>query len=582
MAKDITILIAGAAGQGIQTIGALLARVCHNAGLFIFSTDDFESRIRGGHSFHQLRISTQALGAPSRHIDILVAINERDYEVHKDRLKKNGIALINSDKENTTDSNVFHLPFDAAAKEAGGVIASNTVAAGAILAIIGAGFREFEAVLKDNFKGKSEDIYKLNLTSAQKGHAMGKAVEFPKNFDFDGKNHHHVVMSGAKAAALGALAADCRFFSFYPMSPGTGIITNVVKYADEIPIVVEQAEDELAAINMVMGASFAGVRSLTSTSGGGFCLMTEGIGLAAMTETPVVIINAQRPGPATGLATRTAQPDLLFTIYSSQDEFPRFVFAPGTVLETFNSVKKAFYLSEKYQVPAIVLMDQFLADSSRTESEPFLTGFEHESFLDLETLVSQNQVSQNPESQNQLSQDQVYLRYKHTDTGISPRRVPCQSEGLVRATGSEHNEEGLSTEDLENRKAMVDKRFKKLSLMKDEMKMPSIFCEDSAFYLTGWGSTKGSIMEACLHLREEGINAGWIIFEDIWPLDSHKLTQVLENKKLIMVEANVTCQLGSLIRQMTGIDYMSSILKYDGRPIYPEYIIEKVKQIMGK
>ncbi|MFA5905746.1 MAG: 2-oxoacid:acceptor oxidoreductase family protein, partial [Desulfobacula sp.] len=271
MAKDITILIAGAAGQGIQTIGALLVRVCHNAGLFIFSTDDFESRIRGGHSFHQLRIGNHALSAPSGHIDILVAVNERDYDVYKDRLTENGIALINSNKEHAPDSRAFNFSFDAAAKQAGGVIASNTVAAGAILAIIGAKFREFENVLKDSFKGKSADILKLNLMAARKGYDMGQAVEFPKYFDFNGKTHHHVVMSGAKAAALGALAADCRFFAFYPMSPGTGVISNVVKYADSLPIVVEQAEDELAAINMVIGASFAGVRSLTSTSGGGFC-----------------------------------------------------------------------------------------------------------------------------------------------------------------------------------------------------------------------------------------------------------------------------------------------------------------------
>ncbi|MFA5907019.1 MAG: 2-oxoacid:acceptor oxidoreductase subunit alpha, partial [Desulfobacula sp.] len=258
--------------------------------------------------------------------------------------------------------------------------------------------------------------------------------------------------------------------------------------------------------------------------------------------------------------------DLLFAVHASQDEFPRFVFAPGTVLETFNSVKKAFYLSEKYQVPAIVLMDQFLADSARTESDAFSTGFEHESFLDLET---------------ETSQDEVYLRYKHTETGISPRRVPCHSESLVRATGNEHSQEGLSEENSQNRTAMMEKRLKKFSFMKDEMRMPSVFCENSDFYLTGWGSSKGSIMEACLHLREQGINAGWIIFEDIWPLDSHKLTKLLENKKLIMVEANATCQMGSLIRQTTGIDYMASILKYDGRPIYPEYIIENIKQIMG-
>jgi len=567
MAKDITILIAGAAGQGIQTIGALLARVCHTAGLFIFSTDDFESRIRGGHSFHLLRIGTRPMSAPCSKIDILVAINERDYEFHRDRLSPDSIALINSNEKKTGGAHIFYLPFDETAKAAGGGIASNTVAAGALLAVIGAKFNDFETVLKDNFRGKSEDILQLNLTAGRRGYDMGKKIEFPKYFDFEGKPHHHVVMSGAKAAALGALAADCRFFSFYPMSPGTGIITNAAKYADELPIVIEQAEDELAAINMAIGASFAGVRSLTSTSGGGFCLMTEGLGLAAMSETPVVIILAQRPGPATGLATRTAQADLLFSISASQDEFPRFVLAPGSVLETFNSLKKAFYLSEKYQVPAIVLMDQFLADSAGTESEVFQMGHEHETFLDRET---------------QVSQDQVYLRYKLTDTGISPRRVPCLSDALVRATGNEHTQEGLSSEDPQIRTAMVEKRFKKLGLMKDEMRMPSVFCGESTVFLTGWGSSKGSIMEACLRLREEGIDAGWIIFEDIWPLDFHRLKKLLENKKLIMVEGNATCQLGSLIRQVTGIDYMTSILKYDGRPIYPEYIIEKARQIMGK
>jgi 2-oxoglutarate ferredoxin oxidoreductase subunit alpha len=567
MIKDITILIAGAAGQGIQTIGTLLARVCHRAGLFIFSSDDFESRIRGGHSFHLLRIGTRPLVAPSLNIDILAAVNERDYEYHRERLGPKGIALINSDTKKTMESHVFYLPFDASAKAAGGMIASNTVAAGALLAIIGAKFKDFETVLKDNFRDKSEEVLKLNLTAGKQGYDMGRGIEFPKYFDFTGGRHGRVFMTGAKAAALGALAADCRFFSFYPMSPGTGIISNAAQYGNELPIVIEQAEDELAAINMAVGASFAGVRSLTATSGGGFCLMTEGLGLAAMTETPVVIVLAQRPGPATGLATRTAQADLLFSIYASQDEFPRFVFAPGSVLETFNTVKKAFYLSEKYQVPAIVLMDQFLADSAGTETGAFQTGHEHETFLDQET---------------QMSQDQAYFRYKLTETGISPRKVPCLSDALVRATGNEHSEEGLSSEDPRVRTAMVEKRFRKQVLMKDEMRMPLVFCEDSSFYLTGWGSTKGSIMEACLRLREEGIDVGWVIFEDIWPLDSHRLKTLLENKKLIMVEGNATCQLGRLIRQETGIDYVTRILKYDGRPFYPEYIIERAKQIMGK
>ncbi|MCP4671470.1 MAG: 2-oxoacid:acceptor oxidoreductase subunit alpha, partial [Desulfobacula sp.] len=320
-----------------------------------------------------------------------------------------------------------------------------------------------------------------------------------------------------------------------------------------LPIIIEQAEDEIAAVNMAVGASFAGVRSMISTSGGGFCLMTEGLGLAGMSETPLVIINAQRPGPATGLATRTAQADLLFAINASQDEFPRFVFAPGGVMETFDMVKKAFFLSEKYQVPSIILMDQFLVDSAKTESDVFKIGHEHESFLEQET---------------KLYQSKDYLRYKITNTGISPRRIPCGSDALVRASGNEHTQEGLSIEDPENRNAMVEKRFKKLELMKNEMVQPEVFYDDSSFFLTAWGSTKGSVLEAGLKLREENIDAGWIIFENIWPLHFHQLGKLLEIKKLIMVEGNATCQMGSLITQQTGIHFIDSILKYDGRPFY--------------
>ena len=566
MHKDITILIGGSAGQGIQTIGALLAKVCHNAGLFIFSLDDFESRIRGGHSFHLLRISEQPLNAPCIVPDILVAIDEKTYEYHQDTISSQGIILLNSDGKNNEKSGIYNISLERTAKEAGGKIASNTVAAGAVLAVIGAEFKALKQVLEDQFQAKGKTVLDLNLKAAKSGYAIGKKINFPLSFDFTPVKHKNMVMTGAKAAALGAIAADCRFFPFYPMSPGTSIISNIVQFADQIPMVIEQAEDEIAAVNMAIGASFAGVRSMTSTSGGGFCLMTEGLGLAAMTETPIVIINAQRPGPATGLATRTAQSDLLFTINASQDEFPRFVFAPGGVIETFDTLKKAFFLSEKYQVPSIVLMDQFLADSAKTESGIFKIGHEHETFLEQET---------------KLSQDEPYLRYKITDTGISPRRIPCASDALVRASGNEHTQEGLSLEEPENRKAMEEKRFKKFVMMKNEMSLPSISHEPSSFFLTGWGSTKGSIIEAGLELRKDGIDAGWIVFEDIWPLDFDEVKKIIQNKKLIMVEGNATCQLGNLIRQQTGIDWFASILKYDGRPIYPEYIIKETKQIMG-
>ncbi len=565
MGNNVTILIGGAAGQGIQTIGALLAKVCHNAGLFIFSMDDFESRVRGGHNFHLLRISDKPVSAPSLEVDILVAIDNKTYEYHNDKVSSKGIILINDDQHETDVSNMFNIPLNSLAKKAGGMISSNTVAAGAVLSIMGAPFQSFEKVLNKQFKVKGKSVLELNLKAGKNGYEAGKEIDFHLSFDFELKEHNNVVMSGAKAAALGALAADCRFFPFYPMSPGTPIISKAAEYSDELPIVIEQAEDEIAAINMAIGASFAGVRSMTSTSGGGFCLMTEGLGLSGMGETPVVIINAQRPGPATGLATRTAQADLLFTINASQDEFPRFIFAPGGVLETFNAVKRAFWLSEKYQVPSIVLMDQYLVDSARTEHAAFKIGCEHETFLETDTKMYQND---------------SYLRYEHTDTGISKRKIPCGSDSIVRITGNEHTEDGLSSENPDNRVAMVEKRFKKVTAMKAETQLPSIFCEESSLFLTGWGSTKGSIMEACLLLREKGMDVGWIIFEDIWPMDSKKLKELLDNKKLVMVEGNSTCQLGSLIRQLTGIEYFSSILKYDGRPIFPLYIIEKIRHIM--
>ncbi len=563
--RDISILIAGAAGQGIQTIGTLLTKVCHNAGLFIFSIDDFESRIRGGHNYHLLRISDKPVMASGNQPDILVVIDDKTYKFHKDKLSSRGITLLNSSDSNKEKANIYTIPLERMAKEAGGKIAANTVAAGAILAILGAALNNFENVLEKQFNDKKKEVLDLNLQAAKIGYARGKKIKFSIKFDFKPAKHQNRIMKGAKAAALGALAADCRFAPFYPMSPGTSIVSNLIQYSDKLPIVIEQAEDEIAAVNMAVGASFAGVRSMTSTSGGGFCLMTEGLGLSAMTETPIVIINAQRPGPATGLATRTTQADLLFTINASQDEFPRFVFAPGGVLETFNTVKKAFSLSEKYQVPAIVLMDQYLADLAKTESDVFEIGDEHKSFLETETT---------------LHQETNYLRYKITKRGVSPRKIPCDSTSLVRASGNEHSQMGLTSEDSENRKQMVKKRFKKIEFMKEEMTIPSIFHEKSLFILTAWGSTKGCVVEAGTRLREEGFDTGWLIFEDIWPLNFDIIKKRVENKKLIIVEGNATSQLGSLIRQQTGVGCFETILKYDGRPFYPEYIIEKVKQIV--
>ncbi|GAB6145105.1 2-oxoacid:acceptor oxidoreductase subunit alpha [Desulfocicer niacini] len=565
MKTDITVKIGGAAGQGIQTIGTLLSQVCHTAGLFIFSVDDFESRIRGGHSFNMLRISNEPVKGPGSTVDILVALDQQTLSLNRGNLEKDAMIIFNSDTETGFKDNILAIPLKGLAKEAGGAITANTVAAGAILSILGAPFDALETLLTRRFTAKGEKIVSLNIAAARKGYDAAGDLRFSSQFSWTPRKTNTVIINGVKAAAMGALASDCRFFSFYPMSPATGVMTSVVPFIDKLPIVMEQAEDEIAAVNMAVGASFAGVRSLTATSGGGFCLMTEGLGLAAISETPLVIIDAQRPGPATGLPTRTGQADLLFVLNASQDAFPRFVFAPGNPMETYELTKKAFTLSEKYQVPSIILLDQFLNTSQVTQENRFTVE------KDLPTFICKDRDMEAPEK---------YLRYRLTHDGISPRAVPGRGKALVRATGNEHNEAGQISEDAENKKAMNAKRNGKHAAMLTEMTAPQVFHGDSATLLVGWGSSREIILEACRAMRDKGKDVGAVIIKDIWPLDRQKWTDILKNKTLIMVEQNSNCQMGKVISQETGIFYDAAILKDDGRPLYPEYIIKKTQDIM--
>jgi len=566
MTTDLTLKIGGEAGQGIQTIGTLLAEVCHEAGLFIFSVDDYESRIRGGHNFNLLRISNIPISAPGNLIDILVAIDQKTVELNQNNLRDNAVSILNSTTPEKSDSFTLHLPVKELAKEAGNAITANTVAAGAALAIMGAPFTLLRNILIKKFKSKGENIVDLNVIAAEKGYEAAKKIRIPGTLDWTKSSGQRILMTGSRAAALGAIASDCRFFSFYPMSPATGIISNVVPFSKTLPLVIEQAEDEIAAVTMAIGASFAGARSLTTTSGGGFCLMTEGLGLAAISETPLVIINAQRPGPATGLATRTAQADLLFAIQASQDDFPRFVLAPASPESTFRLTKKAFTLSEKYQVPVIILMDQFLTTTKVTQ-EPF-----KDIDSEPETFITEDKDMETPED---------YKRYLFTPSGISPRALPCRGKALVRGLGNEHDETGHSTENPLTRVRMVDKRSSKIEAMKAEMEMPTLAHPGSEVLLVSWGSSGGVVKEAGERLRNEGIDIGWIIFEEIWPMDPERIIPMIENKKLILVEQNSTAQLGKLIAQETGIMATLSILKYDGRPFFPDYIIDRAKEIIA-
>jgi 2-oxoglutarate ferredoxin oxidoreductase subunit alpha len=561
MPFDITITIGGEAGQGIQTVGSILAWVSQRAGLHVMAINDFESRIRGGHSFIQIRISDEAVHAPHHVIDILVAMDQNTYKLHRDRVASGGIILVQEDAEIKGD-HLTKVPFEKLALIAGGKITSNTVAAGICLALIGAPFHLIEKVLAQRFREKSKEILNMNLKAAELGFQFVDKAAFKGVFT--NNNGKTKLFEGSEAIALGALSADCRFGAFYPMSPATSIMGHLVKQTDHFPLVVEQAEDEIAAINMVIGAAFAGVRAMTATSGGGFCLMTEALGLAAITETPIVIINAQRPGPATGLPTRTAQADLLFVIHASQDEFPRFVFAPRNLRDAYAITARAFHLSDKYQVPAIILADQFLCDSWFTTEELFAIP----SAVNLFHVTDED-----------LGDPSKYKRFQVTKTGVSPRALPCHGKALVMVSSDEHTEDGHITEIGHERIKMVDKRNAKLKQMRNEMKAPEVYYGDSDILLVGWGATQGAIQEAVDILRSDGRNIGSVTFSDLWPFPVQLATEALKNARaFILVEQNNGGQLGQIIKAQTGLKASGAILKYDGRPFFPIEIANDVQQ----
>ncbi len=563
MTVDVSVKIGGEAGQGIQSVGSLLAEVCRESGFYIMAINDFESRIRGGHSFFQIRISDRPIQAPASRLDLLIGLNRETFDLHNRELNNKGLAIIEGET-GRRDKKFMEIPFKNLAKQFGRAIYSNTVAAASCLCLLGAPLDIVQAVLSQQFKDKPSEVIENNLKAAEFGYEAVAGVDFSSRPLANPSPPKGMLMEGAKALALGAIASDCRVAAFYPMSPATSILSHMNAFSKELPLVVEQAEDEIAAVNMAIGASFAGVRAMTATSGGGFCLMTEGLGLAAISETPIVIIDAQRPGPATGLPTRTAQGDLNFVIHASQDDFPRFVLAPGTPEEAFSLTQKAFYLSDKYQVPAIVLVDQYLTDSLYTLEKPFSAP------KSIERWIVEDKDMDSPKD---------YKRFALTHSGISPRAIPCAGNALVVVSSDEHTEEGHMTEESRHRNAMVNKRNAKLPSMTKEMSTPSLMYPGAKTLLVGWGSTAGAIKEAVLMLRDKKRDVGCMIFTDLWPFPIEKIKPLISGRtgSMWMVEQNSTAQLGQIILSQTGVAWTHTLLKYDGRPFYPQEIVDAVK-----
>lgn len=547
------ILIGGAAGQGIDTLVTILAKLLKKEGYAVLTTPDFMSRIRGGHNFVLVRFGDCAVESHSLVLDGIVALDDDTVRLHLAELKPDGF-ILGDESLAAEDPRALKLPLTAEAKALGNLRVVGSIAAGAVLKLFSLSLDGLPVVLAQELKQEYIDV---NLAAYRSGYASA-AERYPR---LSAGFAEHMIVNGSQALALGALAGGLRFYSAYPMSPSTGIMEYLALNSQKFNVVVEQAEDEIAAINMALGASYAGARSMTGTSGGGLALMVEAIGLSGIAEIPLVIVDAQRPGPATGLPTRTEQSDLRFVIHAAQGEFPRKVIAIRNQADAYRQAIRALDIAERYQLPMIILSDQYLADGLAT--------------VKALTLPEQQTRTEAPIAAAD------YQRYRITADGISPRLIPGQSAHLVIADSDEHDENGLITEDGEMRTQMMDKRMRKMAGLSKELEEPDYFGAPQAeVLLLGWGSTWGPIKEAVERLNQEKPNQyGALVFGDIFPLPEQLLREKSKGvRTIINIEQNATGQLAGLVREMTGIVCTGSILKYNGRQLSAEEIIIKIKE----
>lgn len=569
-------MIGGEAGYGIMASGLAISKTFARGGLHVFDNVEYPSLIRGGHNSYLVRTADREVHSHAGYIDMLVALNEETIHLHKDEMAPTSCIVFDGKKEPEdrfgvhADICLFPIPLSDIVKGLGvKPIMRNTAAQGATIALIGYDLSILEALLTEIFQSKGDKVVQNNIQVARAGydyvlenHPGGMGIII-RPLD----NHRRMVVNGNEAAGLGALSAGCRFYSAYPMTPASGLLHFLAAEEKNHNLVVKHTEDELAAILMAIGASHAGIRAMTASSGGGFSLMTEALGLAAMTETPLVVMEAQRPGPSTGLATRTEQGDLRFVMHASQGDFTRVVMAPGDVNECYWAAGRAFNLAEKYQIPVIILTDKFLAESHKT-AEPF------------EPVPVDRGLLLNRDEMDILSD---YKRYERTESGISPRAVPGHPNAVFSANSNEHDEYGHDLEDSDNRTAMMDKRMLKLEYIKEELEDPVLLGpRDARITLISWGSTKGPILEAMLLLEQHDIIANFLQIIFIHPFPSEQVTQIMNRSVLtIAVENNKRGQLAGVIRESTGLAVDEKILKYSGRPFTPEEIANAVMEVAG-
>ncbi|MDO8498220.1 MAG: 2-oxoacid:acceptor oxidoreductase subunit alpha [bacterium] len=565
MTDSINIKIGGKAGEGIKTTGLILAKALSRLGFSLFAYDEYPSLIKGGHNTYQIYFGGEEVSSQHQKLDFLIAFDEQTLTLHQEELKSGAKVLFDPESfeaPKMEEVELLPIPWKKIALEnAGSAQAFNMVALGAVVALLGLSANSLYEVITDVFGSKGEKVGQTNRKAAEDGASLVRenlnnfiqAVDLPLKAS-------QIVVSGNEAIGAASIASGMKYFAAYPMTPVSSLFHFLADNAASYNFVSHHVESEVAAINTLIGASVAGVRAMTATSGGGFSLMVEGLGMTGVAEIPAVVVLGMRPGPATGMPTWTGQGDLRFALHASQDEFPRVVLAPGNPWEAFELTKKAFLLAEKYQLPVTILTDKYLCDSCK--SGPFFPSDHQNKRFGFASELNGS-----------------FQRYALTSSGVSPRPVLGQKGGASLTNSYEHDETGLGSEESLDREKQMGKRLKKLvSLQEDLWELPLFGPPEAVTTLVGFGSTLGPVLEALKELPD----TNYLHFNYLWPFPVSAQKHLEKAKSLVCLEGNAQGQLEGLIREQTGIKTDYALRKYNGRPFYPEEIVESVKNLKSK
>lgn len=628
---DVSLSIGGDAGQGVESAGAIACRALMRAGHFAFGMADYRSRIRGGTNFYQVRASDAPVLCHGDPVHVIATLTRDAALTQLGNLARGGALIcdesVDLGLDPRPDIGVLSVPIVSIAENAGSKASMNMAALGAAMGVIGFSIDALCAAIEQRFARKAESVVRANVQVAREAHeyVSGRLNEgFPFSLPpvpSASPSPSRILLSGNEAFCLGAAAGGCRFIAAYPMTPATTILEWMAAHAADLGIVAVHAEDEIAAACMAVGAGLTGARAMTSTSGGGLCLMTEACGMAGMTEVPLVIVDVQRGGPSTGLPTRTEQSDLLLAFHPSHGDFPHIVLAPGTVQQCFEAGYRAFNLADRYQCPVIVLLDSYVGGSLVTlgrsclswnaverDRGEYLGGYETAPGTREISTANVDAIADTASTSTADTTGGGYLRYALTETGISPRVGFGHAGGVHAPSTDEHEEDAHITEESGVRVGMMRKRMRKMeTALANHMRGPAMYGDavvngDVDVTLLVWGSTLPAACEAVALLAADGICANVMHYTDVWPVSDMKAPLTLRatpgqlgtattpasetltgeahgaGGMLVAVEQNYTGQMSLIHRMITGRAPDFAVLKYDGRQISPREIADGVRE----